>query len=151
MKRLLVAVLLVALFATVSFAGVQDFGKFTMDIADGWTAAQSGPTAVITKNDNSVQLAITLSETGGYSLKDIAAALVGEFEKQNYYESITTPKADADGDYSFKAIAPNGVNVQVMLTGDEDEYLAILMTGPDDVVAANRPEMGAMISSMQGK
>ena len=130
MKHLALALILIALFAATSFADVQDFGKFTIDVADGWTASRNGPVAVITKDDNSVQLSIALDGTKGSSLKDIVANWVSEFEKQNYYESITTPEVDSDGDYSFKAIAPNGANVQAMFTGDENEYLAILMTAP---------------------
>ena len=130
MKRLAVALILIALFTATTFADVQDFGKFTLDVADGWTGVKNGPVAVITKDDNSIQLSIALDKTNGSSLEEIVASWIAEFEKQDYYESITTPEIDSDGDYSFKAIAPNGANVQAMFTGDENEYLAILMTAP---------------------
>ena len=47
MKRLLIALTLVAVFAAASFAGVQDFGKFTVDVPEGWTATQNGETVAI--------------------------------------------------------------------------------------------------------
>ena len=41
MKRSVVLALVLALaFSAVAFAGVQDFGKFTVDVPAGWTARE---------------------------------------------------------------------------------------------------------------
>ena len=68
MKRLLVALTLVAVFAAASFAAVKDFGAFTIDVADGWSASQDGPTAIIVKSDNTASLTITVASTEGNAL-----------------------------------------------------------------------------------
>ena len=140
MKRLSIALLFVTLFATMALAEVQSFGKFSVDIADGWTATQNGPTAVIVKDDKTASLSITLDSTRGYSLDDLAAAFAEEFKKT--FTSVGTPEKDADGDYSFTAVTPNGVETRFLLTEADGEYLMFAITGEDD-------DISTMISSIQ--
>ena len=140
MKRLSIALLFVALFATMAFAGVQSFGEFSVDVADGWTATQNGPTAVIVKDDKTASLSITVASTQGYSLDDLAAAFAEEFKKT--FASVGTPEKDADGDYTFSAVTPNGVETRFLLAEDDGEYLMFAITGEDD-------DISTMISSIQ--
>ncbi|MBQ7560146.1 MAG: hypothetical protein IJT20_07885 [Synergistaceae bacterium] len=145
MKRLLVIVALVALFASTSFAGVQDFGMFTVDVPSGWTASMNGPTAVFTKNDNTASLSITVADTEGYSLADLANGFAEEFKKS--FPQVGTPEKDSDGDYSFSMVNGNGVESNVLLTGDEGKYCLFAITG-----AENAPEdLNAMMSSVKTK
>ena len=145
MKRLSIAVLFVALFATMAFAAVQDFGRFTVDVADGWTGSQNGPSAIIVKNDNTASLSITIDKTQGYALKDLASAFVEEFKKS--YPTVSAPEATDDGDFTFTAVNANGVESSVLLTGDEEEYCMFVMTG----VEAAGAEMSAMLGSIKEK
>ncbi len=128
MKRLLVIVALVALFASTSFAGVQDFGKFTVDVPEGWTATADGETVGIVKNDNTASASITVSETEGASLKEIADAFVQTLGGKNL--------AANDGAYTFEFTNQNGVASKAVLSGDDKNYALIVMTGvenaPDD-------------------
>jgi len=136
MKRLLTALTLVAVFAAASFAAVQDFGAFTMDVPDGWTASQQGPTSIFTKNDNTASLSITVAETQGYSLKDLADAFVAEFKKS--FASVGTPEGDANG-YSWVMTTNNGAESKAILSGDDSKYALFVVTGgenaPDDISA----------------
>ena len=147
MKRLLVALTLVAIFAAASFAAEQDFGKFTVDVADGWTASQNGPTAIITKNDNTASLTITLDATQGYSRGDLAAAFVENFKNGGQFASVGTPEADADGDYSWNMTNKQGVESKALLTGDDEQYCLFVMTGVD----AAGDEISAMLGSVKDK
>ena len=145
MKRLSIAVLFVALFATMAFAAVQDFGAFTVDVADGWTGTQDGPSAIIVKNDNTASLTITFAPTQGYALGDLAAAFVEEFKKS--YPTVGTPEADSDGDYTFTAVNAQGVESKVLLTGDDTDYCMFIMTGTDTA----GDEISAMLGSVKDK
>ena len=131
MKRLALSALVLALTAACAFGGVQDFGRFTIDVPAGWTATQDDSTVGIVKNDNTASLSITIDSTEGTPLKDIAE----EFSKAF---SGTKPEADSDGDYSFE-FNQNGVNSHCIITSEEGEYALLVMTGvenaPDDMQA----------------
>lgn len=48
MKRLTLAAILVLAFSFSAFGGVvQDFGKFTMNVLDGWTGTYDGANGII--------------------------------------------------------------------------------------------------------
>lgn len=145
MKRLLAVMALSALLASAAFAATQDFGAFTVDVLDGWTASQEGPTAVIIKNDNTASLSITLAETDGASLGDLANAFVEEFKKT--FTSVSAPEKDEDGDYSFSMVNGNGVESKALITGDDSQYCLFVMTGID----AAGDEISAMLGSVKDK
>lgn len=136
MKKLFLALTLVAVFAAASFAAVQDFGAFTLDVPANWTASQQGPTTVFTKNDNTASLSITVAETQGYALKDLADAFVGEFKKT--FKSVGTPEA-SDGGFTWTMVTPNDVESKAILAGEGSKYALFVVTGaenaPDDISA----------------
>ena len=134
MKKLFLALTLVAVFAGASFAGVQDFGKFTIDVAEGWTAEQDGETVGIVKNDNSASMSISVD-----SLKEIA----DEFVKALNGRNLTF----ADGTYRFEMTNANGVDSKAVLSGDDKNYALFVITG-----AENAPdEISKMLDSVVEK
>ncbi|MBQ3446381.1 MAG: hypothetical protein IJG37_01900 [Synergistaceae bacterium] len=145
MKRSMLLAMLAVFAASAALAGVQDFGKFTVDVPAGWTGTFQNPTAVITKNDNTAALTITIAPTEGLSRKEIADAFVAECRKS--YPTVGTPEADNDGDYTWEMTNANGVKSSVLLTGDNEEYCAFVMTGLD--VAGD--EISAMLGSVKDK
>ncbi|MBQ7214852.1 MAG: hypothetical protein IJS39_02580 [Synergistaceae bacterium] len=78
MKRLavLAAVFAVVLSAAAAFAGIQDFGKYTVNVPAGWTATPDGETVGIVKDDNTASMSITYDSLDGSSLKEAADAFV---------------------------------------------------------------------------
>jgi len=147
MKRLLTALTLVAVFAAASFAGVQDFGKFTIDVPEGWTASQQGPTAIFTKNDNTASLSITVDSTQGYSAADLAAAFVENFKNSGSFASVGTPEADSDGDYSWNMTNNQGVESKTILTVDDKNYVLFVATGIENAA----DDFGTMLGSVKSK
>ena len=139
MKKLFLALTLVAVFAAASFAGVQDFGKFTIDVPEGWTATQDGETVGIVKNDNSAALSISVDSTEGASLKEIA----DEFVKALNGRNLTF----TDGTYQFEMTNANGVDSKAVLSGDDSKYALFVITG-----AENAPdEITKMLDSVKEK
>ncbi|MBQ9420055.1 MAG: hypothetical protein IJU31_06760 [Synergistaceae bacterium] len=121
MKRLFVAFALVALFAVAAFAGVQDFGKFTVDVPEGWTASQDGETVAFLKNDNTASASVTVAETEGASLKELADAFVEALGGKNLQP--------VDGTFTFEFTNENGVVSKAVLSGDDKNYALFVMTG----------------------
>ena len=147
MKRLLtLAAVLVLVFSFAAFGAVQDFGRFTLDVPDGWTGQFQDPSAIITKNDNSAQLVVTVSSTEGASLGDIAAGVAEAFKQQGF-TNLTTPEADSDGDYSFEGVNPAGAKSNVLITGADGEFCMFTMTGLENA----GDEIQAMLGSIAVK
>ena len=139
MKRLLTALTLVAIFAAASFAGVQDFGKFTIDVPEGWTAEQDGETVGIVKNDNSAAMSISVDSLDGASLKECADEFVKALNGKNLQL--------ADGTYTFDFTNANGVLSKAVLSGDDKNYALFVITG-----AENAPdEISKMLDSVVEK
>ena len=124
MKRLSIAVLLVALFAAVSFAAVQDFGKFRVDVPAGWTATQDGETVGIVKDDNAAAVSITYGDADGASIEEIATEFVKALKGRNLQNN--------DGIYTFEMTNANGIDSTCTLTGDDKEYGLIVVTGGEN-------------------
>ena len=145
MKRLVLAVLAVVLSAAMAFGAVQDFGKFTLNVASGWTAKTEGPSAIITKDDNTAALTITVDSANGASAKDIAAAFAEECKKS--YPTVGTPEADEDGDYTWSMTNANGVENHALLRVADGDYMFITMAGLD----AAGEDIAAMLDSVEDK
>lgn len=125
MKRLAVLSVIAVLFtAACAFGAVQDFGRFTLDIPEGWTATQDGSTVAVTKNDNTAAISMTLDSTDGASLEDLAKAFAKEL-------NATAPAATGDGDYTFTFKNQSGVDSNCLLSGGDGMYILIVMTGDD--------------------
>ena len=132
MKRLAVLAAVLAVFsAAVAFAGVQDFGKYTVDVPADWTATQDGETVGIVKNDNTASMSISYDSLDGASLKEVAEAFVEALNGKGLKEE--------NGAYTFSMTNANGVESQCYLSGDDKNYALIVVTGgenaPEEVVA----------------
>ena len=137
MKRLSIAVLLVALFAAVSFAAVQDFGKFKIDVPAGWTATQDGETVGIVKDDNTAAISITYGNTDGASLEEIAEEFVKALKGRNLQNN--------EGVYVFEMTNANGIDSKCILTGENQEYGLVVITGGENA----QEEVDAIMSSIK--
>lgn len=132
MKRLVLAAVLVLGLSVAAFADVQDFGIFKADIPAGWTATQNGSTVGIVKDDSSASMSITVEESGGTSLKDLA----DEFVKQLNGTNLTT---DARGNAVFEFMTANGAKSMAVLNCDAAHFALIVLTAvenaPEEITA----------------
>lgn len=139
MKRLLTALTVVAVFAASSFAGVQDFGAFTINVPEGWTATKDGATVGIVKNDNTASASITVDSADGASAKELADAFVSELNGKNLQTM--------EGGYQFEFDNQNGVTSKAFISEQNGKYALIVVTGLE-----NAPEeISKMIDSLQEK
>ena len=142
MKRVFgLALVFAAMFAAAAF-GAQ-FGRISIDVADGWNASQDGPTVAIIKGDNSASLSITLMDTEGASLDALAA----EWSKQlGGSEPQLVTEGTLQGDYVFQFTNANGVKSLAVISGSDKEYIVIVGTGIESDAAT--AEMDAMIETI---
>ena len=108
MKRFIavISVLMAVLTASAAFAVVQDFGEYTVDVIDGWTAVRQGETVYFVKNDNSASWSVMISELPGNAIleqyaKDVMKQLKGsdfKFDGRSYsfkFKNANGQKSDA--------------------------------------------------------
>ncbi|MBQ7221684.1 MAG: hypothetical protein IJS28_11980 [Synergistaceae bacterium] len=129
MKRLAVAAVLAVLSAAMAFGAVQDFGKFTLDVPEGWTASSEGSMALISKPDNTGNFSVTIDDSEGASIKDLAEAFRQEFTKS--FEKVGPVEDAGDGDVEW-AMQLNGVESHAMLSVDGSQFMLIVATGDVD-------------------
>ena len=131
MKRLLILAVILALSLSDSGeAEVHDFGRFTIDVPEGWSANQTNTTSTVTRNDNMAQITITIADTEGRPINEIVDMLMKAYQ-DNKFTDITKPEPDknSEGYYSFSAVNPYGAACieYVKVAGDEARMISIVI------------------------
>ena len=148
MKRLLVLAAMLVLSLSLSRSGeahVHDFGKFTIDVPEGWSVSQKNATSAITRNDNMAQVTVTIAESEGKSINELVDMLIKAYQA-NGFTDITTPAPDknSNGYYSFSAINPYGAACieYVKVVDDEARMISIIIAqGHEDNAAGEIQKM----------
>ena len=144
MKRLMaLAAVLALVLSTAAFA--QDFGKFSMNVADGWTATEEAPTVIVTKNDKTSSFSVTIMPAEGNTAETFANAFVEEFKKS--FATVGTPEKDAEGGYSWDMTAADGVQSKAMLAVENGSCKLVVMTN----LEAGAEDIGNMLESIVEK
>lgn len=124
-RKIFLCAVLVLVMCSCACARVQKFGHFTVDVPSGWTGELQGSTLVVKSNTVNASMAVAFNETGGASLADIAERLYIQMEGSDLQQ-------DEDGDYVFTFTNLAGGESYAMITGDEDYYLVLSLTGYDN-------------------
>ena len=136
MKRALLCVILL-LIGSCSYADVEEFRYFSLNIPEGWTANESGDVVNVTADDKSGSLVIKSGSPEGESVTNLALKFSRELHG-------TDPVSDDEGDYTFEL--NNGIS-QAMITGDEDFYMMIIASG----FVSNGETLGEILDSLEMK
>ena len=136
MKRAFLCVILL-LIGSCSYADVEEFRYFSLNIPEGWTANESGDVVNVTADDKSGSLMITAGNPNGESVRNLAVRFSREMRG-------TEPVSDDEGDYTFEL--NNGIS-QAMITGDEDFYMLIIASG----FVRNAETLGEILDSLEMK
>ena len=128
MRRFVCAFALMLLLSSAAFAVTKEFGRFTIDVPDGWSASDEGNgTTSIMAEDKSAALTVTINDLKGATLGEVA-------EQMSNALGGTKPDVDADGDYSFD-FSSGGVASRAVMTGDNREYMMLSITGQHEELA----------------
>jgi hypothetical protein len=131
------ALLALGLMASVAFAGVVTFSKFKINVPDGWGASEEGPTVILTANDNSAAISLTVAATEGMALKDLAAAFSKELNG-------SAPQYDSENDNYQFTFKKGEVESNAMITVDGKEYCLVAITG-------DNPKVQEILGSLEEK
>lgn len=146
MKRVVILVAVMAVIASTSaFGAVQDFGKFTADIPEGWTADQYDETVNINKNDETASINLMLYARRGKSAKQLAKFYIEKFD--GGFAEISEPKRFKDGGYHWVMTGWNGERSYAMLDVHGRDFMLTVMSGLENA----REEISAILSSIKIK
>ncbi len=123
------------------FAAAQDFGKFNMDVPQGWIASaeEGGTVAVIApKNEAAVTIAIE-------NLKEIPPEdAVRLFSREL---GGSEPQKTADDKYTFQYVR-NGVSHRATFRARKDGFMLIIVS---DSTGKHQKTIDAMLQSLKEK
>ena len=139
MKRSALAAAIVIFSAAAAFAGVQDFGKFSVDVPEGWTAAKDGTATVITNSGNNASIRVSVESTKGENIKAIVSRLADSSKAANI-------KQDGNN-FSFTSDVGKEDEKLYFVKAGDDSYTFVVITGLD-----NAPdELSAIMDSITEK
>lgn len=146
MKRaVILAAMMAMLTVAAAFGAVQDFGKFTVDVAEGWKTDQYYETVSITKYDETASMSLMMDSRRGKSAKQLMNFYIENF--RGGFAEITEPKKFEDSGYHWMMTGLNGERSYVMFDVYGRDYMLIIMTG----LEAAPEEMSAMLRSVNVK
>jgi hypothetical protein len=119
----MIVAMVTLLFCSMVQAAELETPHFSMTVADGWTAALDGDTAVLVAKDKSAALTVLTAEKKGKSLQELANAL-----SQEYFG--TTPKLE-NGSYLFSFTSAAMENIAIV-AGKGERYFFFIITGTHD-------------------
>ena len=125
MKKIFCAIMFFFALCSMSQASVQKFGNFRVDVPNGWQGGLQGSTLVVKNNRTTASVTVSFNKTDGESLSDIVENIYVQMDGRDLEQ-------DDDGDYSFNFMDSAGAESVALITGDNDIYLAISLSGFDD-------------------
>ena len=132
MKRFVLAVIIAALTASCAFGAVKDFGKFTLDIPEGWTAELADDTEEgyytvnIEKSGKTSSMSFTYAPTNEYSLEDLLE------DWTNMEVNASKPERTSDGYYTYTYKNDDGKKTVSYVRSEANRmYVAVDMIGDD--------------------
>lgn len=124
--------LLLSLVLCLAFASTalgEDFGRFSMDLAEGWSAGDAGDgVTVLFVNEEGESFTITVASLEGGTLEGAASQI-----SQAYKGS--PPEEIEEGVWAF-AFDHNGVTSAVMMLDAGDRYVLVSSASDNDDIEA---------------
>ena len=106
-------------------AQLQKFNNISVNVPEGGSTEQQGANLILKSGNGASSIAILFNKLGKTQLSDIVEKLYIEREGVDLEE-------DDDGDYSFSFKNPSDSESIALITGTDDYYLVVSMTGFED-------------------
>lgn len=145
MKRLVFAAVVVVCLASSAFAEIRDFGKFSVDVPDGWEVRQENSTVLLSNMEKTAAMTITVEAANGSSAQALAQSLSGQFRLA--FARVNAPQAELDGSYHWDMIAGNGMLTRAKVSVKGENYLLLTMSNME----AAPGDFAAMLQSIREK
>lgn len=120
MKKLVMSLVMVLVFAVSASAAVKEFDSVKMDVPDGWVTQAQGPVVAAVAPDQSMGVTVIVAPAQGQDAKTIA-------ETGAKAVNGTDLKAEGDG-WMFK-FDQNGQKGSMLVRVAKDQAMVITMIG----------------------
>ncbi|MBQ6772814.1 MAG: hypothetical protein IJP48_02005 [Synergistaceae bacterium] len=119
MRKVFISLIIFLVMASESLAG------FKVTLPSSWIRQDSGSTMVIKSLNTNASIAAAINSMGGADFTEIVERLYIQMQG-------TDLEQDEDGDYSFSFVDNSGAEGFVIITGEDDYYLVISVSGFQD-------------------
>lgn len=120
---------------TASFATIQTFTRFSVDVPQGWEASEDGSVVALLAPGHVAALSIAVDSAENMSPEVLASAMASQLKG-------SSPTPTDDGGYEFSFQNPSGVESHSLLYVEDNEYILITMTG-------NHPDFVRILQSLE--
>ena len=123
-----------------AYAELKKFDRVSVNIPNGWSADQNEKTVILKSNKAEASIEISLAEIDNDSeLSDIVEKLYIERDGVDLEQ-------DDEGDYSFSFKNSSGSESIALITGTDDYYLLVSMTGFEN--ESIQPDLETILESI---
>lgn len=123
--------------ATASFANVQSFKHFSVDVPQGWEAAEDGEVVSMLAPGHAAAVSIAVDSAEGMTTENLAKTMSTQLKG-------STPVAVESGGYAFTFKNQSGVESKSTLFVNNNQYVMITVTG-------NHPDVPKILQSIKDK
>ncbi len=123
-RKIFLSMLVILVLVSQASAKIRRFGHFSVDVPSGWTGELQGQTLIVKSERVNASVAVAFAETGGASLTEIVERLYTQMDGEGL-------EKDSDGDYTFTFTNLAGGQSFAIITGEDDYYLVLSITGYD--------------------
>lgn len=121
-RKIFACVIISLMMISQASAKLQKFNNISVNVPDGWNVKQQGASLVLKSKNAEASIEISYNRIAGEQLSDVVERIYIEREGVDLEQ-------DDDGDYSFSFKNPSGSENIALITGTNDYYLLVSMTG----------------------
>jgi hypothetical protein len=123
--------------ATAAFANMQSFKHFTVDVPQGWDAAEDGEVVSILAPGHTAAISIAVDSAEGMTTENLAKAMSTQLKG-------SAPVAADAGGFAFTFKNQSGVESKSTLFVNNNQYVMITVTG-------SHPDVPRILQSLKDK
>ena len=138
-RKIFVCLIMSLMLISQASAELQKFDRVSVNVPKGWHAEQQRNTVVLKSANSEASMEILLAEIGDSELSDVVEKLYIEREGVDLEE-------DDDGDYSFSFKDSSGAESIALITGTDNYYLLVSMTGFEN--ESIQPDLESILESI---
>ena len=128
---------LVLSMATASLAAVRSFSHFSVDVPQGWEAAEDGEVVSLLAPGHVAAISVAVDGAEGMTTENLAKAMATQLKG-------SAPVAVDAGGYAFTFKNQNGVESKSTLFVNNNQYVMITVTG-------SHPDIQGILKTIKDK
>ena len=138
-RKFFACVMISLLLISQAYAELQKFDRVSVNVPNAWNAEQKENTIILKSNSSEASMEISFAKIGDEELSDVVEKLYIEREGVDLEQ-------DDDGDYSFSFKDSSGAESIALITGTDNYYLLVSMTGFEN--ESIQPDLESILESI---